>query len=36
MNKAEVVSAMYKLVDNIGDPGDWNFDADMGRYVLSG
>lgn len=29
MNKDEVVSAMYKLVGNIGDPGDYNFDYDL-------
>lgn len=29
MVKGEIVSTMYKLVNNIGDPGDWNFDADL-------
>ena len=29
MNKGEVVSTMYKLVSDIGDPGDWNFDYDL-------
>lgn len=29
MEKGEVVSAMYKLVNNIGDPGDWNFNYDL-------
>lgn len=29
INKREVVSAMYKLVANIGDPGDCNFDVDL-------